>query len=103
MPSHRLSHGTSSGGEGPSEPERKVEEADSLLRETVEHLSRRCPSYLLGVAAYEGLTDLRPHFEGALAALEHIERRRGLTDEELARRRAFKMLLAATCLPRGLR
>jgi hypothetical protein len=97
-----LSHGTSS-GEDSSEPERKVDEAASLLRETVEHLSRRCPSYLLGAAAYEGLTDLRPHLEEALAALEDIEGRRRLTDEELARRRAFKMLLAATYLPRGLR
>jgi hypothetical protein len=39
---------------------------------------------------------LRPHLEEALAALADIERRRSLTDEELARRRAFKMLLAAT-------
>jgi hypothetical protein len=36
---------------------------------------------------------LRPRARGALAALEEIERLRPLTDEELARRQAFTMLL----------
>jgi hypothetical protein len=42
---------------------------------------------------------LRPHLEVAFAALEDIEAGRGLTKEELARWRAFKMLLAATLSP----
>jgi hypothetical protein len=39
---------------------------------------------------------LKPKLEEALEAIADIERRRTLTDEERARRRAFKMLLAAT-------
>jgi hypothetical protein len=84
-------------GERRSEPaERRVEAADALLRETVKLLSRRCPSDLLEAAAHDDLVYLRPHLEEALAATVDIERRRPLTDEELARRRAFKMLVAAT-------
>lgn len=78
------------------EPERKVEEADALLRETVTRLSRRCPPLLLKAAAHDDLVDLRPHLEEAIAALVNIERQRSLTDEEVARRRAFKLLLDAT-------
>jgi hypothetical protein len=78
------------------EPERKVEETDALLRETVQRLSRRCPPHLLEAAAHDDLVYLRPHLEEALAALVDIERRRSLTDEEVARQRAFKLLLAAT-------
>jgi len=70
-----------------------VEETDALLQYTVERLSRRCPTHLIGTAAREDLLGLRPHLQDALAALEDIERRRDLTDEELARQRAFKMLL----------
>jgi hypothetical protein len=77
-----------------NEPERKVEAADALIRDTVEHLTRRCPAHLVGAAAREDLLELKPHLEDALAALAEIEGRRDLTDEELARRRAFKMLLA---------
>lgn len=36
---------------------------------------------------------MKPDFLGALAALAEIERRRRLTQEELAHRRTFKMLL----------
>ncbi len=75
-----------------NEPEQRVEQTDALLQDTVEHLSR-CPIHLLGMAAREALMNLRPHLKDALDALEDIEGRRTLTDEELARRRAFKMLL----------
>jgi hypothetical protein len=36
---------------------------------------------------------LKPHLQEALEALKEIERSRGLTDQELAQRRAFRMLL----------
>jgi hypothetical protein len=73
--------------------ERSVEAADALLQQTVELLSRRSPPHLLEAAAHDDLVYLRPLLEGALAAIVNIERRRPLTDEELARRHAFKMLL----------
>jgi len=41
------------------------------------------------------LSKLRPHVEAELEALETLEWLRDLTDEELARRRAFVMFLAA--------
>jgi hypothetical protein len=37
--------------------------------------------------------ELRPHLEEALEALANIERRRGLTDQERALKRAFRVLL----------
>jgi hypothetical protein len=80
------------------EPERKIEVAAVLLRETIEHLVRDCPPPLLGTAAREDLLDLKPHLQEALAALADIERLRCLTDEELSGRRAFKMLLLAETL-----
>jgi hypothetical protein len=89
VPTHRF---VQTNREGPSE--RSVEEADALLQETVELLSRRCPPHLLEAAAHDDLLYLRPHLQEALAAIADIEGRRALTDEELARRRAFKMLLA---------
>jgi hypothetical protein len=46
------------------------------------------------LAAREVLENLMPLLEEAIEALEDIERRRDLTDEELSRRYAFKMLLA---------
>jgi hypothetical protein len=42
------------------------------------------------------LSKLRPHVEAELEALETLEWLRDLTGEELARRRAFVMFLAAT-------
>lgn len=81
---------------GPNEPEQTVQETEALLRETLERLTRRCPPHLVGEAARDDLLDLKPHLEEALASLEDIEGRRSLTDEELSRRRAFKMLLVAT-------
>ena len=86
--------------ESQSKPEQRVEETDALLQDTVERLSRRCPAHLVGVAAREDLLELRLHIQDALDALADIERRRELADEELARRRAFKMvLLTETLLP----
>jgi hypothetical protein len=82
--------------ESQSKPEQRVEETDALLQDTVERLSRHCPAHLVGVAAREDLLELRPHIQDALDALEDIEGRRELTDEELARRRAFKMVLPLT-------
>ncbi len=76
-----------------TKPEQRVERTDALLRDTVERLSRRCPAHLVGVTASEDLLGLRPHLEDALVALEDIEGRRDLSDEELALRRAFKILL----------
>jgi hypothetical protein len=87
-------HSMQTNGEGRSEPERRVEAADALLQQTVELLSRRCPPHMLEAAARDDLVYLRPHLQEAIGAIADIERRRDLTDEELARRRAFKMLLA---------
>ena len=47
------------------------------------------------MAARDDLLDLRPQLRDALDALERIEEWRSLTEEEHARRRAFKMLLEA--------
>jgi hypothetical protein len=93
MPPH-CSIRTTYSEERSDDPERRVEQTDALLQETVELLSRGCPADLLEAAAYDDLVYLRPHLQGALAALEDIEGRRSLAEEELARRRAFKMLLA---------
>ena len=71
-----------------------VEATDALLRQKLERLSRRCPTPLLGMAARDELLDLRPQLEEALEALAEIEGRRGLTAQELARRRAFHNLLS---------
>jgi hypothetical protein len=56
-------------------------------------LSRNCPPHLLCDAAREYLLELRPHLLEALDALADLEERRGLTDRELAWRRAFRILL----------
>ena len=90
-----------------SESERKVEETDALLQETVGRLSRNCPPHLLCDAAREELLELTPHLQEALGALADLQGRRSLTEEEDARRRAFRMLLqfAGTLeavLPRSL-
>ena len=79
--------------ESQTKPEQRVEATDALLQDTVERISRRYPFNLVGVAAREELLELRPHLKDALDALADIEQDRDLTDEELARRRAFKMLL----------
>ena len=99
MRSHH--HSVRTRNESQTKPEQRIEATEALLQETVEHLTRRCPAHLVGVAAREDLLELRPHLKDALVALADIEGRRNLTDEELARRRAFKMVLplAETLLP----
>ena len=86
-------HATGGRNDGLGGLERKVREADALVRRTVERLSRSCPPELLGTVARDDLFDLVPHLQEALDALACIEKRRSLTEEEQARRRAFKMLL----------
>jgi hypothetical protein len=81
---------------GREERERRVKEADALLKDTVERLSRSCPTEFICEAAHDDLLYLRPYLEEALAALEDIQRQRDLTDGELAQRRAFRMVLEGT-------
>jgi hypothetical protein len=70
-----------------------VEHSDALVRRTVLGLSRLPAGHILEGAAREEIRGLKPHLEEALEALKEIESRRGLTDQELAQRRAFRMLL----------
>jgi hypothetical protein len=72
---------------------RVVEHSDALVRRTVLSLSRLPAGHNLEGAAREEIRGLKPHLEEALEALKEIESRRGLTDQELAQRRAFRMLL----------
>lgn len=74
-------------------PEQRVEATDTLLRETVERLSRHYPTHSVGAAAHDSLVDLIPHLEEGLDALADIERRRDLTDQELSWQRAFRIIL----------
>ena len=83
-------------GEPSSELERRVERTDVLVQTAIEHLTRRYPEHAIGGAALKDLRKMRPHLEGALAALAQIEERRKLTEKELSHRRAFKMLFEAT-------
>lgn len=73
--------------------EHEVDRADALVQEAIERLARHYPEHATCEAALEDLHRLRPHFEGALAALTEIEHCRRLTQKELSHRRAFKMLL----------
>jgi hypothetical protein len=72
---------------------RIVEECGALVRRTVLSLSRLPAGHILEGAAREEIRGLKPHLQEALEALKEIERSRGLTDQELAQRRAFRMLL----------
>jgi len=54
----------------------------------------RCPPEQREEATHEALLKLRPHVEAELEALETLEWLRDLTDEEIARRRAFTMLVS---------
>ncbi len=80
-------------GDGSGDLVRRVEATDDLVRRTVVLLCKGCPPGSLGPTAHRALVNLRPGVQGALGALEEIEERRPLTDEEVARRRAFAMLL----------
>jgi hypothetical protein len=75
--------------------ERKAETTDELLCQAVLRLARGCPPGSLGSAAKDALADLRPQVQVAMESLEDIEKRRHLTDKELARRHAFMTLLCA--------
>jgi hypothetical protein len=74
---------------------RVVERIAALVRRTTLGLSTLPAEHILEGAAREELRALKPHLEEALEALEEIEGHRGLTDQELALRRAFRMLLAS--------
>jgi hypothetical protein len=73
--------------------EHEVDRADALVQEAIGRLSQHYPEHATCGAALEDLQKLRPHFQRALAALTEIERCRGLTQKELSRRRAFKILV----------
>jgi hypothetical protein len=75
-----------------SELERRVERTEALVQAVIALVSRVYQEQVLSAAALEDLQQMRPHLEGALAALAQIEQRRKLTDKELSYRRAFKML-----------
>jgi hypothetical protein len=77
----------------PRESESKAERVQSLVLEKVESLLR-CPAERKDEATHEAFSKLRPHVEAELEALETLEWLRELTDEELARRRAFTMLVS---------
>jgi predicted HTH transcriptional regulator len=77
----------------PRESESKAERVQSLVLEKVESLLR-CPAERKEEATHEAFSKLRPHVEAELEALETLEWLRELTDEELARRRAFTMLVS---------
>jgi hypothetical protein len=74
--------------------ESRAERVRSLVLEKVASLLR-CPLERREEATHEAFSKLRPHVEAELEALESLEGLRDLTDEELARRRAFVMFLAA--------
>jgi len=72
----------------------RAERVQSLVLEKAASLLR-CPPERRKDATHEAFSKLRPHVEGELEALETMEWLRDLTNEELARRRAFVMFLAA--------
>ena len=70
----------------------KAERVQSLVLEKVTSLLRCLAER--EEATHEAFSKLRPHVEAELEALETLEWLRDLTDEELARRRAFTMLVS---------
>jgi len=77
-------------------PDSRAERIQSLVFEKLDGLSRQPYAAEHEVGA---LSRLKPHMETELEALETLEWLRDLTDEELARRRAFAMVLSV--LKRG--
>jgi hypothetical protein len=77
----------------PTKHLRRVEQTDALLEKTVVRLPRECSPDLLCEAAQKELLELRPHLLEALGILTDLDGRRGLTEEEQARQRAFRRLL----------
>ena len=77
-------------------PDSRAERVYSLILEVLEGLPRRSDSAEQHPALARGaLSELKPHAEAELEALETLEWLRDLTGEERARRRAFVMFLAA--------
>jgi hypothetical protein len=77
-------------------PHSRAQRVYSLVLEVLDDLPRRSGSAEHHPALPRGiLSKLRPHVETELEALETLEWLRDLTGEELARRRAFVMFLAA--------
>jgi hypothetical protein len=72
----------------------RAERVQSLVLEKIAS-QLRCPPERRKDATHEAFWKLRPHVEAELEALETLEWLRDLTGEELARRRAFVMFLAA--------
>ena len=72
---------------------RDIERAYALVSPAIGRLSRCYPEQAIGGAAPKDLRRMRPHLEGALAALARIEERGDLTGKEPSYyRRAFEML-----------
>ena len=77
-------------------PDSRAEKVYSLVLDVLDGLSRRSGSAEHHPALSRGIVSkLQPHVEAELEALETLEWLRDLTNEELARRRAFVMFLAA--------
>jgi hypothetical protein len=80
----------------PRRPHSRAERVYSLVLKVLDGLPRRSDSAEHHPALSRGaLSKLRSHVEAELEALETLEWLRDLTGEELARRRAFVMFLAA--------
>jgi hypothetical protein len=78
--------------------ESEVERVQDLIKLEVDALLR-CPAEGKEVASHEALSRLEPHLRRVLKTLETIERARVLTEEELARRGAFMLLLDTASQP----
>jgi hypothetical protein len=77
-------------------PDSRAETLYSLVLEVLDGLPRRSGSAEHHTTLARGaIAKLRPHVEAELQGLETLEWLRDLTGEELARRRAFVMFLAA--------
>jgi hypothetical protein len=77
---------------------RRAESRSELLEElesTLEWLCRRCPEEVRGRAAHEELEEFRPRVQKAIEEFKEIQERRPLSEDELACRRALRLLLAA--------
>jgi Fic family protein len=73
--------------------ESRAERVRSLVLEKAAGLLR-CPLERREEATHEAFSKLRPHVEAELEALESLEWLRDLTEEELARRQVFAMLIS---------
>ena len=71
----------------------RAQRVRSLVLEKVPSLLR-CPPERREEATHEAFSELRPHVEAELEALETLEWLRELTEEEIAMRRAFATLVS---------